>query len=90
MSLAITEGGGGGSIQSPGGGEGTCRGRNIYLNPAQRRAENVKMYTTCLFRTVLKMDYLFHVESAKTIIIKKILQPLPLGIEWWLPYIFTI
>ena len=36
------------------------------------------------------MDYLFHVESAKTIIIKKILQPLPLGIEWWLPYIFTI
>ena len=67
----------GATIQSPGGGWIFCRGKNIFTNPARRRAENLKFY--CMFKLFISQsaqNYLFHKNSSR---------PPPLEIEWWSP-----
>ena len=52
-------------IQSTGGGAVVFVTDNfLYLNPAERRAENFK-FKTCLNKTDLEIEYLFHTEFAR-------------------------
>ena len=45
-------------------------------------ALKISNFSTCLYRTVLEVNYLFHVESARKYLFQKYSSPLPPEIEW--------
>ena len=65
------------TIQSPGGGGGGvrgcsfCREHIIYFNQAQQRVEKFLNFITCLYRTVLEVNYLFHAGSVRNYLFQK-------------------
>ena len=56
-----------------------------YLFQPGSAALKISHFITCLYRTVLEVNYLFHAESARNYLFKKNSTPPPLEIEWWPP-----
>ena len=71
---------------SRGGGEKFLSRANYLFQPGSAAALKISHCITCLYRTVLEVNYYF-MQSPPEIIYLKKLHPRPLKIEWWLPYL---
>ena len=63
-----------GTIQSPGGGGGGG-GRSfvadkLFISTRRGGALKILNFITCLYKTVLEVNYLFHTESAQNYLLK--------------------
>ena len=75
------------TIQSPdvqGGGEVYVTDK-LFISTRLSSALKIFIFSTCLYRTVLDINYLFHSESARNYLFQKYSSPpLPLG-DWMVP-----
>ena len=61
-------------------------GWSLFISTRLGGALKISNFITCLlYTTVLEVNYLFHVESARNL--KNSSPPPPLEIEWWPPYL---
>ena len=67
-----------------GGGAGVFVAGKLFISVGLGGALKISYSITCLYRTVLEVNYLFHAESARNYLFKK-KSPPPLEIEWLPP-----
>ena len=80
----------GATIQSTGGGGGVAFvADKWFFSTRLGRALKISNFITCLYRTLLHVNYLFHAESARNYLFKKKLKPpLPPG-DWMVAPVHT-
>ena len=68
------------------GGVGVFVADKLFISTKLCNALKIANFITCLYRTVLNVNYLFHTGSTRSYIFQKNSSPPPpLDIEWWPP-----
>ena len=67
----------GATIRFPGGGAGVFVAGKFFISTGLGGALTISYFVTCLYGTVLEVNYLFHAESARNYLFKKYSCPPP-------------
>ena len=84
-SMLFKKSGKGATIQYTGGGAGVFVAWKLFISTGLDGALKISHFITCLYRTVIEVNYLFHAESARIYLFQKNPPPPPLEIKWWPP-----